>query len=778
MVTFIRISEGITHIDDLPMDKFVELMGRLKSMSFTEKLDGSNLWLGLDDQGKMYTSREGKRNNVERVYSPDDWNLNSANNQFKAAHAALVKAEDKIKKAMKPGNQVELEVLFGAQPNTVNYGDDKKNMIAVLRSVDGTPAEVAQAVSDALKGTDVDINVQLLGSDDGERIKEEPTVATFKFTTPKKLDTAKLEDQKFHEEVKKLTAFLAQKSSVESMTNQQLATVNLQKVDKEKRNAVKAAREELLNTLETEYKAPIKRLLLDLLLGNDKNKAEGVVATDETGEMVKIVDKDSFSANNKQNQLERGTIMGPVMTLDPGAPIERRGGIVGELKIKLADLLGNPDLARGAELKKILRQLKGRSSVDTLKSFASQFKLDDFQQIKTKSEALVDATLKHVADRLAKFKEGTKVDINDSSKPSPDVVKRTLLFYAEVRKNLKILREKIGGAKDIQHLVNALYGAAINAIHKEDPKPTQESLTENKGELDVRTYVGKDTYTILNSYLANVFMTMLIVYEKDKLGLKRIRDKKNYLLKHFSSDMSPMNFWGYAIWRHTRKDVKDHLAKGVDKEIKRMVKPIHPSWWKYLHMDFSFDGDVTIDWADHHRTLKRLIDTSGYRTTRVNTLLKGMFDWPNLTFDEQVKILNQLYMYCMQFVPTSLLFKRMRAIQARMLLNANGENYQMVAESSLLKSFTTLSEDGEGAGAFAAAPDATPSASGNSSMGTPVSGGIGTATTAADIAKVEKRVGDKDKRLIIRRKRNPHVAVATRKFKDPRRNHETIKDLS
>src|SRR5574343_628072 len=117
MVTFIRISEGITHIDDLPMDKFVELLGRLKSMSFTEKLDGSNLWLGLDDSGKMYTSREGKRTNAERVYSPDDWNLNSANNQFKAAHSALVKVEDKIKKVMKPGNQVELEVLFGAQPN-------------------------------------------------------------------------------------------------------------------------------------------------------------------------------------------------------------------------------------------------------------------------------------------------------------------------------------------------------------------------------------------------------------------------------------------------------------------------------------------------------------------------------------------------------------------------------------------------------------------------------------------------------------------------------------
>lgn len=764
MVTFIRISEGITHLDDLPMSKFLEVLGRLKSMSFTEKLDGSNLWVGRDDQGKLYTSREGKRTKAERMYSPDQWNAVGGNNAFKAAHTALLKVEDKLKKTIGTDQGVNLEVLFGSQPNTVDYGDEGKNMIAVLSSIPGTPAEVAQAVSDALKGTDVDINVSLLASDDGERIKEVPTVTTFKFTTPKKLDAAKLEDQKFHEEVKKLTDFLAQKSSV-GMTNLELAEINLQKVDKEKRADVKAAREELLTTLETEYKAPLKRLMLDLLLGNDKKKAEGVVATDENGEQVKIIDKDGFSAANKQAQAERATLMGPVMTIDPGASIESRGGVVGELKIKLADLLGNVDLARGAELKRVLRTLKGRSSVDTLKSFSSQFKPEDFQQIKSKAEALTDATIKHVAERLEKFKAASKTDLNGEGKLGPDVVKRTLLYYAEVRKNLKVLREKIGAASDIQHLINALYGGAIASIHQEDPK-VNEGLLEHRGELDVKEYANKDAYTLLNCYLANTFMTMLIVHEQDKLGLKRIRDKKNYLLKHWASEMSPMNFWGSVIWRSTRKDIKAQLSPKVEKELKAMTKHVHPSWWKYLHMDFSFDGSVTIDWADHHRTLKRLIDSSGYRTPRVNTLLKGMFEYPTLAHDDKVKLLNQLYMLCMQFVPTSYLFKRMRAIQSNMLLNANGENYQMVAEGSLLKSFTQLAEDGESPAAVGAA---FPTA------GQPVTA---TATNSADIAPVEKRLGDNSERMIIRRKRNPNLTKLTRKFKDPRKNNGTLKDLS
>jgi hypothetical protein len=100
-----------------------------------------------------------------------------------------------------------------------------------------------------------------------------------------------------------------------------------------------------------------------------------------------------------------------------------------------------------------------------------------------------------------------------------------------------------------------------------------------------------------------------------------------------------------------------------------------------------------------------------------------------------------------------------------MLLNANGENYQMVAEGSLLKSITQLAEDGEAATVGAAFP----------TVGQPV---VATATNSADIAPVEKRIGDNNERLIIRRKRNTNLAKLTRKFKDPRKNNGTLKDLS
>ncbi|MBN4836381.1 hypothetical protein, partial [Enterobacter hormaechei] len=100
------LSESITHIEDLPVDRFIDVLRNLSTMTAQEKLDGAPLWVGVDDEGRLYTSREGKRSDADRKYSVDDWSLVSANNQFRAAHAALSQYADQIKQVLQSGDTV------------------------------------------------------------------------------------------------------------------------------------------------------------------------------------------------------------------------------------------------------------------------------------------------------------------------------------------------------------------------------------------------------------------------------------------------------------------------------------------------------------------------------------------------------------------------------------------------------------------------------------------------------------------------------------------------
>ena len=64
---------SIQHIDDLDIKSFISAVRNIGTMQATEKLDGANLWFGLDDAGRLFTSRTGKRDDSARFYSEADY---------------------------------------------------------------------------------------------------------------------------------------------------------------------------------------------------------------------------------------------------------------------------------------------------------------------------------------------------------------------------------------------------------------------------------------------------------------------------------------------------------------------------------------------------------------------------------------------------------------------------------------------------------------------------------------------------------------------------------
>jgi hypothetical protein len=217
--------------------------------------------------------------------------------------------------------------------------------------------------------------------------------------------------------------------------------------------------------------------------------------------------------------------------------------------------------------------------------------------------------------------------------------------------------------------------------------------------------------------------------------------------------MSPLNHWGYAIWRNAKPDMKKQLTKKTQAELFTATRHIPANWFKFLHMDFSLNKDVEVNWADHRKTLQRLIDLTGLRSDRLNTMLDGVVRWQELTYDEKIKVIGRLYWYAQQFVPRSSLFARLRVLQNNMLLNATGKNDQMV--EGLLKTISALTEDGEEGSDMPA--------------GIPVS--VATGTSSSDIASLPTRIGGPA--MVIKRKRNKDVVQRlTMKFPDPRKTEE------
>ena len=100
------LHEGIVHLEDLDLQAFIAAVKNISKMHASEKLDGAQLWTGLDEKGQLFTSREGKRSRSERFYNEKDYPYFAAYNGFRSAHAALKAKEAEIKTVLRPGDIV------------------------------------------------------------------------------------------------------------------------------------------------------------------------------------------------------------------------------------------------------------------------------------------------------------------------------------------------------------------------------------------------------------------------------------------------------------------------------------------------------------------------------------------------------------------------------------------------------------------------------------------------------------------------------------------------
>lgn len=725
LIQNVHLLEGISHLEDLEINKFIDTIGNFSKFIATEKLDGFNMRFGLDNDGKFYTSRESK-GNKDLFYNANDYKNNAAQSKFRATHLGLEKKIGDIKKILSAGEAIEVEVLFGRQPNAITYGIDGKNFIALLRTVPGTDEtktpdqSLVKKLADKLNDAEVSIRVKLMDTDDGLKLKEVPVDITWKFVKAHDIDTSNLKGINFKAEIKKLKSFLEKKNEVAKkngldLSNFEIMTINLTSVKKDIRGDIKAEKIAVNETVLNDFKLPIKEKILDNFLRKIKPKlqatdvsdeedvgVEGVVLLDpETQDQIKIVDKNLFTSINQFNYAIRNTISGSIKSTDPLADIANKGGLFGDAKIRISSLFGLPNLARTIDAKRTFRKFKGKNPTQTLKNFADNLDKSDFQDVKTKVLAILKNVLSELDTELNTFKKEYKnykltLKSGKTLGYSQEIIKRTLVAFAELRSDVNTLSTAVKKSKTIYELIGALYGEIIEAIHNEEV--VKECLMVLEAPSDRRQQLLKmKAGDITGAYTATLLASLLLLKNNNKKAKALLHDVNNAALKKYRKDMSPLNFWGLVLFHPEHKDIARYLRLDVKKEMKEIASSFLSLRIKSIHSSISLANTLNLNWNMQHHNMRVVTLRLNNRTSNINIIRNGIDKWNDLPLEDRNLVIQKMFGLLLQYAPSSPLVNLIGDLSNKVLTHATRNT--MDTKSSLIKDvmkIITVKEEDEG----------------------------------------------------------------------------------
>jgi len=462
---------SMPHLEDLGVSDFLKAVELVNKMTVTEKLDGANLAFGFDEKGEFFTSREAKGG--KRFYSVDDYGKKFWEVGFKAAHLALEKVAPKIKLsgAMRAGDIVNCEVLFGAMPNTVPYSGDS-NQIIFLHALDGSPN--IEALHELLDNKKVTVALKDVPyTEDGKNILYKPQSYTWRFVKvpsvdPKLISKAFAEKQLAYK-IQELKQIISEPSGILNFSNLEVMSLPLNKrpesIEKHKwqmvLSEIKQKRKELSQRIDA-LKLDIKDQLLNDLVRNvssafgpdvrDGGWIEGLVFRDpDTGEMFKLIDKNVFTMFNKFNWQMRKLLK------DSGG--NRLRSLLGKMYLRMADAIGHPKLASSASKRYV--QSLGDSSEEILKNLSNGV---DLEATKATWLEILDKSQK-IAQRVFDWYEENKNKMTKTVQVGPKsyemkyegaVDANTKQTFATIFEEIKEIKAAVKAAKTPAQLVGLL----------------------------------------------------------------------------------------------------------------------------------------------------------------------------------------------------------------------------------------------------------------------------------------------------------------------------------
>jgi len=452
---------GISHIEDLSVSKFMHVVSHLSTLSVTEKLDGSNLIVGIDSNGQLYTSRETK-GNAQKHYTVDSYHNIPANNGFMAAHLALLTQESKLKTILNAGDVVEVEILFGRQPNAIVYGS---NYIVFLRMLGDNPNKTKMMqLSDMMENITTNVTSNVIESPKGVNLVSTTTTTTWKFAPLPNLSPN----------------MLILSTSIKELMYQLIAwdvkypehTFNTKKMYK--------------NEVQTKFLLPIKELLLNQIVRPLQPKLrdvevipsedigiEGIVILDPiTNEQTKIVDKTVFSVINQFNYAIRNRIKGRGVNTERYADIVKRfvapvestnATLYNNMLENIAVVIKVPQIGKYMSITKHIKKFKN------VREFTDSWNNDEFSIIQAGIVNSISTGMDKLHTGLVQFRNNWEtyvLELNDGReiRYTNETYKRTLVVFAETIHELKTMLSNVEQSITVGDIACAVFSKQIKNI--------------------------------------------------------------------------------------------------------------------------------------------------------------------------------------------------------------------------------------------------------------------------------------------------------------------------
>lgn len=481
------IQEGITHIEDMEVDKLIDSLRNFEQFEISEKIDGSNLQFGYDEQG-FYTSRETKMDSP-RMRSESDYPVHFATTFQRSAHLALEQVFPEMTNSgyLKRGDAVDIEVLFRKLPNAVPYDADT-NRIILLRPTNGNPN--LSGLKKLLSDKTVSVTLSAPYTVDGKEIRQAKETHRWQFAqtptvsgdTVTKTQAMKDINNKLNE----LESFLKANSGVHKFTNAEILSLPLNKrPDGVEQSAwqdlklvVKQKREELQPKLfyrdsETGEQGGFKHELKDLLLNNlvrkvrsafgpaieDGGWIEGVVFRNKkTGEMFKVVDKDMFNAVKDFLWKVRTDLK------DKPRSLKDVETFAGKMLVSMASALGHPEL--GTQGAKQYLKKHGATAEEIISTLGADINFKNTQSYWENLLAEKTRELDQILDKYNKERDRLEFTANDRKFDYKDeeVHTRTIQDFATMKQTIGQMISKTRQSKTVTDLFSILVGRQLGEI--------------------------------------------------------------------------------------------------------------------------------------------------------------------------------------------------------------------------------------------------------------------------------------------------------------------------
>ena len=465
-----EISKSIAHIEDLSVSKFISAVRNISTYEITEKVDGAQILFGIDEYG-FYTSRETKGG--RRIYDIDEYGTQFSETYMRSAHAVLESVLPSMKSAgLRPGCQVEAEVLHGELPNVVQYSADR-NYVIFLRVTEGV-VDIDRLTA-KLNGQSLDVPIMTPYTPDGKTIQLQEEVHTWEFSRSVILPVNPMSLQEaVMPKMTELMAYMKEPSGIANQSNMVIESTPLNKRPewcdpsewKYLKDTIKEKKEEIYSHVNEGLMLDIKAVLVELLLKRSSQFGplfenggwiEGAVLRNPTtGQMVKVVDKSVFLTVKDFSWKIRNELR------EHAKSPETANSFLGKLHVSMATALGHPFLGT-LQATNYLKRL-GNTTEERVAAIAEGIDLNSVKQYWCNLLEHNRAELELKLNKYEKEKSGyicevVKLDGGQARfNYSSAIDRRTKEAFAQTFAEIQTCRDNVSEVYDDAGLLNILVG--------------------------------------------------------------------------------------------------------------------------------------------------------------------------------------------------------------------------------------------------------------------------------------------------------------------------------